>query len=1201
MPPRRLPLYSSIPRAVVEYTTPQKPTPGACTRCALGATVKNVCAKSDGTAFRGPGGVWVLGGAPLASEDFPGAAPMGGAAGKYLRGIVAAAQVENVVWSFAVRCASPHGGSLKDKSTVKAVDACRVFVAEDMRHIRPSRILAVGDVAARALFGEDVPATRSVRFAYGWTGPDAKHVVPVFLLPDPADAIRYRTLRGQYEADLRWALTHNPEPPPWTEHYTEVLDREDSRAAVLKLRESWAAYQADVLAGRREDDPYAGLAWDVEATGQQWASDYRVISVAVAPTWAPGEAFLWNRGMTGREDLQPLLDLLADPTVPKVGQNVKYDANAILSAYGVEVRNLALDTRLVSRLVEPDTDADLDNLGWTVGCGGHKAEAAVLLDKAVKAINKNVRNAEKDAAKAVGYLFADAAPVLPSAGAGAKSIAYGMLPGEVLGRYNVRDTVTTARTAVRLSHKLRTKPHEGQRRVWDEVVGRASEVFSRVESRGFPVDRDGIYAAADVVAEKIRAAREEIRVLAPDLDPNSGDQKAKYLYETLGLKTEHKTESGAPATDRAALTELKGEHPLIAPLIAYSELTHLRGTYLDGDPKPGEKYGTMGMLRHLRPGPGGLYYVHTTYNLDGARTGRLSSSNPNLQNIPRAEDELGKLIKDLFVAPPGWSWLQLDYSQLELRVAAILSQDPVMFEIFNSGIDYHLRTAELIAPVFGHTEAAWKALSKEAKKSLRSYAKCFHPDTEVLCRTRGWVRIVDLKPGDEVAQAHPKDGGHVDLSWVEPTEVFTKHHAMRRLVHLKNEGMDLRVTPDHRMLVYRKNGKPEDVFPAEVPSARGWVNAGHGPGAREVDATLLRLAVATQADGSYTGNAIRWGFTKARKVARLRDLLNTSGLPYTESVNGRGVTDFYLGAEHAPRVRDLLDPDKSFPWWWQELTPELRGVVLDEVPLWDGHGRDNWRMRRYNSTVTKNLDVVQALAATTGRKTRLASSACGAISIRDKATTRGGNLAMTDLPYTDEVACLSVPSTYVLVRDGGIPVVVGQTVNFGLLYGMGVKTLASRMGCDLATAERTMKAVLGKLRRLSSWIDKRKWEADTTGVVWTEWRGLPGRARPIHTMSFKGTVAVNTPVQGTASEFCLASVCEAEEAIANEGLSEHAYLVGTVHDSVLTLVRNEYIPEVSGLVASIMEGWLPNAPIRLQVDGDAGQKWGSLHEITIPR
>lgn len=166
---------------------------------------------------------------------------------------------------------------------------------------------------------------------------------------------------------------------------------------------------------------------------------------------------------------------------------------------------------------------------------------------------------------------------------------------------------------------------------------------------------------------------------------------------------------------------------------------------------------------------------------------------------------------------------------------------------------------------------------------------------------------------------------------------------------------------------------------------------------------------------------------------------------------------------------------------------------------------------------------------------------------------------------------------------------------------MGVKTLASRMGCDLATAERTMKAVLGKLRRLSSWIDKRKWEADTTGVVWTEWRGLPGRARPIHTLQFKGTVAVNTPVQGTASEFCLASVCEAEEAIANEGLSEHAYIVGTVHDSILGLVRDEYVPEVSGLVANIMEGWLPDAPIRLQVDGDAGQKWGSLHEIVIPR
>jgi len=412
---------------------------------------------------------------------------------------------------------------------------------------------------------------------------------------------------------------------------------------------------------------------------------------------------------------------------------------------------------------------------------------------------------------------------------------------------------------------------------------------------------------------------------------------------------------------------------------------------------------------------------------------------PNVQQIPSDSS-----FRSCFVAPEGYKIVTADYSQAELRILCQLSGDERFTEAFNSGGDLHTLTA---MQMYGVSEEHVKA-----NKKLRSNAKCFHPDTEVLTRS-GWRRIVDIDETVEVVQATPGPDCEIHLDWAYPLEVFSMEHPSGQLVHLRNEGIDIRVTPDHRMLAFNVNGDHKVVMPGEFGKVRTWANAGilGGHGFSTVPEHVLRLAVATQADGSYDNSGIRFGFSKERKVERLHYLLR--GCAYTHGTHANGVRWFRIGGELAGLIKSELD-DKCLPWRWVgSLTDIEKSIALDEIRHWDSHERGNWRMFRYSSMVEQNVDVLQALASLTGRKTRKVRSVSGCynLTVRGTHTSRGGNVETTTIPYTDRVACLSVPSTFVLVRDGGVPVITGQTINFGLAYGQGPGRLAASLG--LATKE----------------------------------------------------------------------------------------------------------------------------------------------------
>jgi DNA polymerase I len=224
-------------------------------------------------------------------------------------------------------------------------------------------------------------------------------------------------------------------------------------------------------------------------------------------------------------------------------------------------------------------------------------------------------------------------------------------------------------------------------------------VLARIECRGVQLDVDKLRVIGAEVSLSLAALEKEIHALAGGpFNINSNKQLGEILFGKLGLPVVRKTKTGA-STDADTLEELAALHPVPAKIVEYRGLSKLKGTYIDAlpalvDPRTGR--------------------LHTSFNQAVAATGRLSSSDPNLQNIP-IRTEVGRRIREAFVAKPGTLLVSADYSQIELRILAHLSEDPAFLDAFRSGQDIHLRTA---AEVFGVPTAQVTAEHRRIAKAI---------------------------------------------------------------------------------------------------------------------------------------------------------------------------------------------------------------------------------------------------------------------------------------------------------------------------------------------------------------------------------------------------------------------------------------------------------------------------------------------------
>ena len=342
--------------------------------------------------------------------------------------------------------------------------------------------------------------------------------------------------------------------------------------------------------------------------------------------------------------LDALKPLLEDENVAKVGQHLKYDAN-VLANHGITLRGIHDDTMLESYVLDAaGSRHDLDTL-------------------------------------ALKYLGQRTIHFEDIAGKGVKQLTFNQVPIEQAAPYAAEDAEVTLRLHQLLSEKLEQEPALSQ--LYRELEIPLVNVLSRIERNGALVCRDTLAAHSQELGERILALESQAHELAGGpFNLGSPKQLGEILFNQLELPVLRKTPKGAPSTAEDVLAELALDYPLPAVLMEYRGLSKLKSTYTDKlpemiDPRTGR--------------------VHTSYHQAVTATGRLSSSDPNLQNIPIRTEE-GRRIRQAFIAAPGHQIVAADYSQIELRIMAHLSQDAGLLTAFAEGLDVHSATA---AEVFG--------------------------------------------------------------------------------------------------------------------------------------------------------------------------------------------------------------------------------------------------------------------------------------------------------------------------------------------------------------------------------------------------------------------------------------------------------------------------------------------------------------------
>lgn len=444
--------------------------------------------------------------------------------------------------------------------------------------------------------------------------------------------------------------------------------------------------------------------------------------------------------------------------------------------------------------------------------------------------------------------------------------------------------------------------------------------------------------------------------------------------------------------------------------------------------------------------------VYSRYNLL-MRTGRTSAGayktknelllpSINIQQIPRGEN-----VRNLFLPPDGYKWFSCDYGYLELRSLAAVCKalfgwsklgEAVIEHTKNGGVDPHQRTA---AVILGINIEEFLMLPKIEQKEHRQKAKaCFHEDTEILT-PNGWIKIKDVTLDTEVAQYWPGTGV---IQWTKPYATIIQEN--KELIRVRNSSVDIRVTPDHRMVGFNAFNQPRVVYPEQMNKLRGIWNAGEikeGKRIGNLKEEIVRQIVCIQADGSITksGNYIRFGFTKKRKIERFRLLFPNA----KESISSQGTTTFII--EWKALYEILLDKNKRFNVKnLLKLPIAWRNVFLDELQYWDGHSRNREKRFAYSSICKDNIDAIQAIATITGRKSSVISyseatekrKTCYTLSIKKRDYTRGNNFTIEKIEGRHKVYCVSVPSGYIIVRDKDKSVITGNC-NFGYPGGLGSK------------------------------------------------------------------------------------------------------------------------------------------------------------------
>ena len=354
-----------------------------------------------------------------------------------------------------------------------------------------------------------------------------------------------------------------------------------------------------------------------------------------------GDLFATDTLAAGQLDTETVLKALKpvfqDDAILKVGQNMKYDAK-ILARYGVNIAPID-DTMLMS---------------YALNAGVHNHGMDTLSER---------------------YLGHTPIPIKSLLGTGKSAITFDRVPVDEAVKYAAEDADIT----LRLWHIFKPQLHRARvTTVYETLERPLVPVLAQMEMNGIKVDREVLSRMSNAFAQKMAGLEAEIHELAGrSFNVGSPKQLGEILFDEMGIEGGKKGKTGAYATGADVLEDLATEHELPARVLDWRQLSKLKSTYTDA------------LQDHIDPDTG---RVHTSYVQTGASTGRLASTDPNLQNIPVRTEE-GRRIREAFIATPGNTLLSLDYSQIELRILAHVADIPALKQAFADGLDIHAMTA----------------------------------------------------------------------------------------------------------------------------------------------------------------------------------------------------------------------------------------------------------------------------------------------------------------------------------------------------------------------------------------------------------------------------------------------------------------------------------------------------------------------------
>jgi len=436
-----------------------------------------------------------------------------------------------------------------------------------------------------------------------------------------------------------------------------LVDDEKSFEEFLRKLKSQKAFVFDT-----ETDSLDPLTCSLLGISFSWKSEeafFVKVGCASAKAHENDDLFSYNKKDSDNSWLEQLGTIFENHEVKKYGHNIKFDLE-VLSAQGIAVQGISFDTMIASYLLNP-------------GSRQHNLDGLAFSELGFEKISKD-----------------------DLLGTGKNRLSFGQVPLDRLANYSCEDADITWRLVKKLEPEL--KAHQ-LAKLFDSIEMPLVAVLARMEELGISLDKGYLGKLGRKLHLKISSLEREIFDQAgQEFNINSPQQLREILFEKLELSTHGvgKTKTGL-STAADELEKLKDQHEIVRSILEYRELSKLTSTYIDALPKlinPKTKR------------------IHTSFNQTVAATGRLSSSEPNLQNIP-VKGDWGQAVRKAFVAAPGYKLVGLDYSQIELRLAAHFSGDEKMIKAFNDNEDIHTATAAAINEV--EPGEVTKQMRREAK------------------------------------------------------------------------------------------------------------------------------------------------------------------------------------------------------------------------------------------------------------------------------------------------------------------------------------------------------------------------------------------------------------------------------------------------------------------------------------------------------